>query len=420
MTDKVSRRSRFNDSQLDALLPGFHTDGATMGLQLMVRKTRRGSSRTWLYRFTWRGEWARMTIGHRPGMSLAEARDKVVRLRRLMDDGIDPRRSENRRQPKQTPKTLSAAAVGTEYSVERLAHEFMEQYVRPNRKAPEYVQRILNKDVLSKDGWQGRDARTITSRQVIDLLDGIRARGSAVMCNRTAALLKQMFMFGIHRAILTTTPVQLLVPPGGTEKPRQRALSDTELQAFLADPTAATRFARLGRVITLLLLTGQRRGELAAARWSHIDLKAKTWKIPAENSKNGREQLVPLSAWAVEEFEHLKKRAGRSVWVLPAKDPAQHLDPKLLSRGVAKNLERFKKIGIKPFTLHDLRRTCRTGLSRLKVASHVAEMCIGHSQAKLLATYDVHEYIDEKRAALNLWADHLRTLMTPPQAARAA
>jgi hypothetical protein len=72
--------------------------------------------------------------------------------------------------------------------------------VKPNRRRPEYVERILNQDVLPE--WKGRDARTITPREVVELLDCILARGSRVMANRTAALLGQLFKFGIHRAIV--------------------------------------------------------------------------------------------------------------------------------------------------------------------------------------------------------------------------
>jgi integrase len=269
---------------------------------------------------------------------------------------------------------------------------------------------MLDKDVLSADAWKGRDARTIKPREVIELLDGIVERGSPVAANRTAAVLGQMFKFGIHRAIVEDSPVKLLMRPGGQEKPRDRALTDKELTIFLKDPLACTRQPRLAYVITVLLLTGQRRGELVMARWRDIDFKGKTWTIPAENSKTGAASIVPLSAWAIETFERLKKRAGESVWVLPAAEPSEHLDAKLLTRGVAKCLKRFNNEGIEDFTLHDLRRTCRTGLAKLKIEPHIAERVLGHVQERIAATYDVHSYMDEKRAAVEKWAAHLIAL----------
>ena len=202
------------------------------------------------------------------------------------------------------------------------------------------MERILARDVVPE--WTGRDARTIKPREVVELLDKIVNRGSPVMANHVAGILSQLFRFGIHRAIFETTPVQLLYRPGGKEKPRDRVLSDDELRTFLKDPIAATRFERLSHVLTLLLLTGQRRGELILARWRDVDFSARTWSIPDENSKTGRGHVVPLSDWAIKEFQHFKAAAGRSPWVLPATDPAQPLEPKLLTRGVAKCLNRFR------------------------------------------------------------------------------
>ncbi len=230
------------------------------------------------------------------------------------------------------------------------------------------------------------------------------------MANRTAALLVQLFKFGIHRRIVKSSPVQLLYRPGGKEKPRERTLTDDEIKAFLTDPKDATRFTRLSHVITLLLLTGQRRGELALARWTDVDLVQRTWTIPAENTKTGRGHVVPLTEWAVREFATLKRLAEGSPWVLPASTGTQHVDPKQLTRGVSKCKKRFKARGIIQFTLHDLRRTCRTGMARLKVEPHIAERVLNHAQERIPGTYDRYEYQEEKRVALEKWANHLEML----------
>lgn len=391
-------------TKLATLPPGDHTDPATSGLQLRVRPTATGASRTWLFRYTWRGEWVRIVIGHYPGMALVDARARAIELRKVIDEGIDPRRARPRR--RQHTEPAPSAGTGNKHSIEFLISEFVERYLRPHRKRPEWAEAILDRDVLPK--WKGRDARTITPPEVIELLDGIVDRGAPVLANRTAALLSQLFRFGIHRHIVTATPVQLLYRPGGKEKPRERTLTEEELRAYLADPKAATRYERLSRVITLLLLTGQRRGELALARWSDIDLNERTWTIPDENAKGGRGHVVPLSDWAVEEFAALKREAEGSQWVLAA--GANHIDPKQLSRSVAKCHARFKKQGIAEFTLHDLRRTCRTGLSALKVEPHIAERVLNHVQPGVVGVYDRFAYLEEKRAALDKWATHLAVM----------
>jgi len=394
------------------LPPGDHTDPATPGLQLRVRAKRGDFSRTWLLRYRWREEWVRIVIGHAPGMPLAEARERAQQLRKAIDDGIDPRRARPQRRERTSALPLSSApaARGAKHAIEFLVSEFIGRYLRPHRKDPAYAEAILARDVLPE--WKGRDARTITPGEVIELLDGIVDRGSPVQANRTAALLSQLFRFGIHRRIVAATPVQLLYRPGGKEKPRERVLTDEELQAFLADPKKCTRFDRLAHVMQVLLLTGQRRGELALARWEDIDLKARTWTIRDEVAKGGRGHVVPLSDAAVREFEALRQlaRRSRSAWVLPANGGERHLDPRQLTRSVAKCLARFKAEGIAAFTLHDLRRTVRTGLARLKVEPHIAERVLNHAQDTIAGTYDRHAYMDEKRAALEKWAAHLEGL----------
>ncbi len=397
-------------TKVTTLPVGDHTDPAVKGLQLRVLKKRDGTSRTWLLRYKWRGGTVRIVLGHAETMSLSEARSAALAFRKNLDDGIDPRRAAPRRRAvaPATTGTVAAANVDGKHTVAALAAEFMDRHIRATRKRPEYVEKILENDVLP--AWGQRDARTIKPREVIELLDGVVARGSAVMANRVAAVLGQMFKFGIHRAIVQSTPVQLLFRPGGKEKPRERTLNDAELTAYLADPRACTRFERLEHVVLILLLTGQRRGELALARWADIAFKAKTWTIPAEHSKNGRQHVVPLSAWAVDEFRTLKTMTDASPWVLPSPDPGLPVDAHQLTRSLAKCRARFKKRGIEAFTLHDLRRTCRTGLGKLKIAPHIAERVVNHSQGKMVETYDVGDYMDEKRAALDKWARHLRSL----------
>ena len=399
----------FTATRIAALPAGRYKDPGQKSLYLLVRDRADGKpSRTWLHRIKVKGGDTYIPVGHFPETSLEVARDTIRNQRELLSKGIDPRRATPRRRAAPSPSTISAAPTGDQHSIEFLAHEFLERYIKPRHKRPEYVAGMLKKDVLTE--WKGRDARTIKPREVIELTDRVVARGSKVMANHTADMLAQMFKYGIHRAIVESSPVQLLFRPGGREKPRQRALSDDELKAFLIDPKGATRYERLAHVIKILLLTGQRRGELTLARWRDIDFEAKTWTVPNENAKTGRGHVVPLSDWAAREFEALQRLANRSSWVLPDNGGDHHLDPKLLTRGIAKCQKRFQERGIAAFTLHDLRRTCRTGLARLKVAPHIAERVLNHAQGKIPATYDVHDYLDEKRAALSQWADHLKCL----------
>lgn len=402
-------------TRLAQLRAGRYKDPAQESLYLLVRdKVDGSSSRTWVHRIKNRGGDTYLPVGHFPETPLSQARTIVQEQRELLSKGIDPRSAAPRRRRAKASQAPATAPAGSKHSIEFLAHEFMERHVKPNRERPEYVQAILNRDVLHADAWLGRDARTIKPREVIELLDKIVARGSPVMANRTAGIIGQMFLYGVHRAIVESSPVQLLYDPGGKEKARARCLTDEELKALLKDPKDATRFERLAHVIVILLLTGQRRGELAVARWIDIDLEAKTWVIPDEHAKGKKGErkghTVPLSDWAAKEFEALQRLAKRARHVLPNDEADGPINPKLLTRGVARCQARMQKLGIAEFTLHDLRRTCRTGLARLKIAPHVAERVLNHAQEKIPGTYDTHDYLEEKREALDKWADHLRNL----------
>lgn len=404
------------NTKIPGLPPGNYKDAGAMGLQLRVTARKGGKlTRAWHLRFKFRGEESRILLGHfresasqKGHLTLEQARRAAGELREKADAGIDPRRARPRRLERLSPSSTSAAVADT-HTIEFLCSEFLERHVNPSRKRPEYAKRILDQDVLT--AWKGRDARTIKPREVIELLDGIVDRGSTVMANRVAGLLGQLFRFGIHRTIVDDSPVKLLYRPGGREKARERTLSDNELRAFLANPRACSRFERLELVIKLLLLTGQRRGELALARWRDVNLKAGTWTIPDENAKAGRGHVVPLTPWAVDLFKTLRTMAEGSTCVLPAREGSRtSLDPKQLTRSLAKCRTRFAKYGVAAFTLHDLRRTCRTGLARLGVAPHIAERVLNHAQDKIPGTYDTHDYLAEKRAALEKWEQHLRSL----------
>ena len=140
------------------------------------------------------------------------------------------------------------------------------------------------------------------------------------------------------------------------------------------------------------------------------EAKAPVWDIPAERTKTGVGFAVPLTLPAVEQFSRLKRLAGRSPWVFPAVTGDGAVDPRLLTRSIARHLRTFAEHKVYAFTLHDLRRTVRTGLAKLGIRPDIAERCLNHAQPGIIATYDTHHYLEEKRDALTQWADHLQAL----------
>lgn len=174
-------------------------------------------------------------------------------------------------------------------------------------------------DVLPR--WHWRDGRTINSREVIELLDKFVERGSPVMANNLAQMLGHMFKFAIHRGTLENSPVQLLYRPGGKPRRRKRVFSEEELRSFVTNIDSICRTKKRKHALMVLLLTMQRRGELARAEWKEFDFDNRRWKIPASHSKNKREHAVPLTEWVIAELKALEVLANGSRFVLPARDP---------------------------------------------------------------------------------------------------
>jgi integrase len=380
----------------------FASDPLVPGLRLVIETS---GSKSWQFRFMWEGKRTKLALGSLELLPLADARARVLEVRKLMSQGIDPRRANVRPdRPAMLPATTGQIIAPN--TVLWLSKEFMERFIRPARKRPETVQRILDVDVLPY--WGQRDVRTITPRDIVALLDRIVERGSRTMANRIAAVVGQLFKFAVHRTIIEASPVQLLYSPGGTETPRDRVLSDAELKALLRNlDKTFIRAPQTAAMIRIALLTACRRSEAALAKWSDINFKTGVWTIPAEHAKHGNECIVALVPEAIAVLRALQKRAAKSAWVMPAEEGEGPADPKLLTRSLARHTSSLAKIGVQPFVLHDLRRTARTGLAKLGTLPHIAEAVLNHRAPGVVPVYDRYSYLPEKREALTKWAAHL-------------
>ena len=429
--------ARWTVTQIAALRPGpkimEFADPAARGLILRVGVS---GTKSWLFRFRAGGARTRIALGTFPDLGLADARAKAGEHQRLLRRGIDPRDAARPTQRPNLPATstklgrrvaeqpvaksttgaikkiagdsrsIPTPAENDRTSVLFLAHEYVEKFVKVNRELPGEVIRILKKDVLPY--WGKRDARTISTREVIERLDGIVARGAPVAANRAADILGQMFKYGIHRTIVELSPVQLLFSPGGKETPRKRAFTEKELIAFLHGLQAVCTAPQKAHTLMVLLLTLQRRSTVGLAEWKEFDFTARLWHIPDEHDKERHGHILPLTDWAIAELKELKQISNGSRFVLPNTSGDRAANPQLISRSVTRLQERFQAIGIAEFTTHDLRRTGRTQLAKLGVNGNIAERIMNHSKGTIEGTYDVHDYVDEKRAALERWEKRLR------------
>ena len=238
---------------------------------------------------------------------------------------------------------------------------------------------------------------SITRADVATILATIAKDRGPVAANRGRAVLSKFFRWAIGEGLCDANPV------AGTNvrdenDPRERSLSDMEAAAvWLAAPDGD-----YGWILKLILLTGCRRAEIGDLKWSEIDFEARTITLPRERTKNHQQHTLPLSGPAMEILNSIPRHDGR-----------EYIFGRSGSTGFtnwSKSKEEFDRIvNLKElWTLHDLRRTVRTGLGKLGVQPHIAEAVLNHLPPKLIRTYDRNTYAAEKRDALDKWASHLK------------
>ena len=362
-----------------------------------VRITPKGT-KSFIFKYDIDGQDRWLTFGQYPKMKLAEAFVKYGEALEKVESGEDPA-DENVQINEASRKALT---------VRQLVDQYIEKYAKPRKRSWKEDYRILDHDVLGK--WGSRKASKITRRDVIDLLDEIVARGAPVQANRTLAVVRRMFNFAIDRDVMAASPCHRVKPPS-FEKSKDRYLTLDEIKEFWTrlDTAALTNQTKLA--LKLLLLTLQRSSEVIGINKSEVDLRAKTWIIPAARTKNKRAHLVTLSPLAIEIVASLLKDAGEDGFLFPGEGTGNHLTNSALSRVILKNLDHFE---VGKFTPHDLRRTGSTQLAAFKVPRFDRDRILNHADRTVGAVYDIHEYEDEKRAALNLWSDIIELTVTSP------
>ena len=252
------------------------------------------------------------------------------------------------------------------------------------------------------------------------------------MANRLHATLTRMFGWCVERGIVTASPIAGIRPPS-EERSRDRVLTDGELgEVWKASEGLGYPF---GALIQLLILTAQRRGEVASMRWRDVDLEASLWKLPKESVKSGRAHDVPLSPPVVELLTGLP-RFDRGDFVLTttsgerpvggfAKAKAR-LDKAIIEarKEAAENRgEDPSRVEPPPrWTMHDLRRSVATAMAKANVPPHVLASLLNHSPGRTLgisAIYIRHRYLAERREALEKWGEHVLSLIAEVEAADA-
>ena len=284
---------------------------------------------------------------------------------------------------------------------------------RSNRpRTVQGTERLLRQHVLPH--WRGRLMHEITRRDVLDILDRVVDGGAPIAANRVHAAVRKFFNWAVARDILAASPCAGVKPPTA-ERARDRVLSDVELRFVwqATDKLSGT----FGPLVKLLALTGQRRDEVARMRWDELDLDARLWTLPAERTKNSKPHEIPLSNAALAALQNVPNIAG-SPFVFATNGGASPVSG--YSDG-KRRLDALLPADMPAWRLHDLRRTCASGLARLGINLPVIEKVLNHSSgsfAGIVGVYQKHSFADEKRQALEAWGRHVDSLVSRSKVAR--
>ena len=407
--------------------------GENIGLRVKCGAT---GLKTFFYRYTSpiTSKLVQVKIGNFPETSLAEARLKLQELKQVRRQGRclaseakeEKWQKQQEREQDQELELGQRSSVEKSFTVEKLVELYLTQYIE-DRKSPSgkviagarkpkgqsETRRTLYGDVIPKLGEM--PANAVTRKAVVDMVMAIVQRGANVQAGNVLRELSAAYEFAIglgyfsdefaNPAILAKSSLRQ-AKMKLTHQRGKRVLPDTELVALLkwlpgSDYTATQN------VLRFTLWTGCRTGEVCNAAWKDIDLKKRTFHI--RESKTEVERYVQLPSQAVEFLKTLRLITGD--YPFPSQKTRLPIQQKQLTEQAWRMRVSNKMVDLPAWTPHDLRRSVRTGLSRLQCTNEVAEAVLGHSRKGIEGTYDLHRYEAECRQWLQKWADHLDALI---------
>jgi integrase len=363
----------------DRAHPGFGIKVTPKGRKVFIVLYRTGGAGSKLRKYT---------IGPYGRVTLHQARVAAQKVFAAKLEGRDPaaeKRQANRR-------TVADR-------VEDLLEAFIAQHLSVNRSGDE-IARLLRREVGKP--WAGKSIHEICKRDVVDVVYAVEQRGAPVAANKTLKSIKTFLRWCVGRAVLNQSPAEG-VPLPSKEVSRDRVLDDNELgQIILAARTISGPY---GGIVEFLALTGQRREEVAGLQRDELNLAQRIWTLPKSRAKNGMTHIIHLSKPSMAALERTGQ-TGPYVFSMTGSKPFQEF-----SRA-KRRLDQLS--GVSKWRLHDLRRTCVSGMARLGVAPHVADKILNHQAgtiAGVAAVYQRHEFFTERQAALDLWGAHVERVL---------
>jgi integrase len=396
---------------MDALIAGFGVRISDKGTRTFILKTRYPGS----------DQPTRRALGEYPAMTLLEARAKASEWRQLISRGTDPALvEEQKRQANIKKQENTFAAVAEAFIAEKLPSE---------RKGRE-VERDIRREFLP--AWGKRPITEITDLEILAVVKA-KGRTAPAQARNLLGIAKRLFSWAVDQRIygLKVSPADGLKPTKiiGERTSRDRILSNDELFA-LWRAAQRTSYPH-GPVYLLLVLTALRLNEAADASRPEFDFANRLWTIPATRMKGkstkARAHVVPLiddMMAILEKIPKIKKPKGPYLFTTTAGETPVWMSDKIKKRIDERMLRTLRalarergndpsKVELPHWTNHDVRRTIRSRLSRLKISEEAREAVLAHARPGIKGVYDHHDYLEEKIEALTLWSVELRRIVEP-------
>jgi len=363
----------------DAGCPGFGVKVTPKGRKVFIVLYRTGGADSKLRKYT---------IGPYGRVTLHQARVAAQRVFAAKLEGHDP--AADKREAK---RRVVADRV------EDLLETYIAQRLSQNRSGSK-IARLLRREIGL--AWVGRSIHEISKRDVVELVSTVEQRGAPIAANKTLRSIKTFMRWCVGRAVLDQSPAEG-VPLPSKEVARDRVLDDNELaQVILAARTIGGPY---GGIVELLALTGQRREEAARLQRTELNLTQRVWTLPKSRTKNAKGHVVHLSEQSMAVLKR-QNQTGSYLFSLLGTKPFQEFSrAKLL-------LDQLS--GVTGWRLHDLRRTCVSGMAGIGIAPHVADKILNHQTGTIsgvAAVYQRHEFLWERREALERWGAHIAKIV---------
>jgi integrase len=364
----------------DAGYPGFGVKVTPKGRKVFIVLYRTGGAGSRLRKYT---------IGPYGRVTLHQARVAAQKVFAAKLDGRDPAAE------KRAAKRRIVAD-----RVEDLLEAFIAQRLSQNRSGGE-IARLLRREIGKT--WAGRSIHEITKRGVVEVVTAIEQRGAPVAANKALKATKTFLRWCMGRAVLDQSPAEG-VPLPSKEVARDRVLDDNELgQVILAARKIGGPY---GGIVELLALTGQRREEAAGLQREELDLLQRVWTLPKSRTKNAKTHVVHLSEQSMAVLKRADQREPYVFSLLGTK-PFQEF---------SRAKRRLDEVsGVTGWRLHDLRRTCVSGMARIGIAPHIADKILNHQSGTIsgvAAVYQRHEFLAERQEALERWGAHVARIVS--------